>query len=78
MKNVSFCKTIYQLLRHIDKSYFPCINESNVKLYVARQWSERSSKQESEILNNPSVSGLVFSSFRFDNESPISRVGRRA
>ena len=59
------------LLQHIDKSYFPYIKESNVKLYVARQWGELSPKQESEILNHPAVSGLVFSSFRFDNSGTI-------
>ncbi len=66
------------LLQHIDKSYFPYIKESNVKLYVARQWSELSPKQESKILNHPAVSGLVFSSFRFDNKGPISRGDWRA
>jgi len=59
------------LLQHIDKSYFQYINKSTIKLYVARQWNEWSPKQESEILNYSSVSGLVFSSFRFDNEGFI-------
>jgi len=69
---------LLSLLQHIDKSYFPYIKESNVKLYVARQWSERSPKQESEILNHPAVAGLVFSSFRLDNSEPIARGDWRA
>jgi hypothetical protein len=43
-----------------------------VKLFVARQWDERSAELETQILNNPAVSGLVFSSFRFDNSQAIA------
>ena len=59
--------------KQLDKTYFPVVSKSSVKLYVARQWSQRSEKKESELLCNPTVSGLVFSSFRFDNPGPIAR-----
>jgi len=61
------------LLQHIDEVYFPYFKKSKAKLFVARQWSQRSEKEENEILEHPAVSGLVFGSFRFDNPGPISR-----
>jgi hypothetical protein len=45
----------------------------NAKLYVARQWQERSIAKENELLKLPGVAGLVFSSFRHDNHGPIKR-----
>jgi len=59
--------------KHLNESYFPIVSKSSVNLYVARQWNQRSEKEEMELLNNPSVSGLVFSSFRFDNPGPLAR-----
>ena len=61
------------LRKQLDETYFPVVCKSPVKLYVARQWNQRSEKEESELLCNPSVSGLVFSSFRFDNPGPLAR-----
>ena len=43
------------------------------KLYVARQWDERSEEQEAAVFSQPVVQGLVFSSFRFDNPGPLAR-----
>lgn len=61
------------LLQQIDEVYFPYFKKSKAELFVARQWDKRSEKEEKEILEHPAVSGLVFSSFRFDNPSPIAR-----
>jgi len=61
------------LLEEHLNTYLPYISENPTKLFIARQWVNRSKKQESEILKNPAVSGLVFSSFRFDNPGPISK-----
>ena len=57
----------------IVNTYAPIANAENTKLYVARQWQERSETKEKELLQIPSVEGLVFSSFRHDNPGPIRR-----
>jgi hypothetical protein len=57
----------------IIKTYIPEFNGKNAKLFVARQWQERSYKTEKELLMLPNVAGLVFSSFRHDNPGPIKR-----
>jgi hypothetical protein len=57
----------------IVKTYAPVFNRKNTKLYVARQWQQRSEKKEKELLQIPNVEGLVFSSFRHDNPVPIRR-----
>ena len=58
---------------HLMETYFPVVSKVPVKLYVARQWNERSEEEESELLDESSVSGLVFSSFRSDNPGPLAR-----
>jgi len=58
---------------HLREIYSPVVSKFPVKLYVARQWNERSEEKESELLYESSVSGLVFSSFRFDNPGPLAR-----
>jgi hypothetical protein len=57
----------------IINTYGPIADGENTKLYVARQWEERSQTKEKELLQIPSVEGLVFSSFRHDNPGPIRR-----
>lgn len=57
----------------IDKTYAPVFDGKNAKLYLARQWQERSNKKEKELLMLPGVAGLVFSSFRHDNPGPVKR-----
>ena len=61
------------LKEHLRKTYFPVVSKAPVKLYIARQWNQRSEKEESEFLEESLVSGLVFSSFRFDNPGPLAR-----
>jgi hypothetical protein len=53
--------------------YRPVLCQKSTKLYLARQWHERSEKKEKELLGIPWVEGLVFSSFRHDNPKPIRR-----
>jgi len=57
----------------IVKTYAPVFNGENTKLYVARQWQERSKTKEKELSKLSGVAGLVFSSFRHDNPGPIRR-----
>jgi hypothetical protein len=57
----------------IVKTYDPVFDGNNTKLYVARQWQERSKTKEKELLKLPGVEGLVFSSFRHDNPGPNKR-----
>jgi hypothetical protein len=57
----------------LDKSYAPVFQGQPARLYVARQWQERSEPKERALLRHPAVSGLVFSSFRHDNPGPVSR-----
>ena len=61
------------LEENIVKSYTPVFDGKNTKLYIARQWQERSKTKENELLTLPSVAGLVFSSFRHDNPESVRR-----
>ena len=61
------------LQHHLQVAYAPVLANGTVKLHVARQWDERSGKEEADIHGQPSVSGLVFSSFRNDNPQAIAR-----
>jgi len=56
---------------HLNSAYEPVLRNQQVDLYVARQ-------EERRLLSYPSVKGLVFSSFRFDNPEPVSRGDWRA
>jgi hypothetical protein len=66
------------LERDITFTYGPLFRGQGTKLYLARQWQERSEAEESALLRNPVVTGLVFSSFRHDNPGPVSRNDWRA
>jgi hypothetical protein len=59
------------LKEDIVKTYAPVFNGTNITLYAARQWQERSESKEKELSMLPGVDGLVFSSFRHDNPGPI-------
>jgi hypothetical protein len=64
---------MYFLEKDLVRTYGPVLNQKNTKLYVARQWQERSETKEKELLKLPSVAGMVFSSFRHDNSGPVRR-----
>ncbi|MBW2412707.1 MAG: hypothetical protein JRF72_23160 [Deltaproteobacteria bacterium] len=57
----------------VVKTYAPVFNGRSAKLYLARQWQERSELKEKELLKLPGIEGFVFSSFRHDNPGPIRR-----
>jgi hypothetical protein len=58
--------------------YGEAVRASSTRLYVARQWRERTEDGERELLATPGVSGLVFSSFRHDNPAAVRRGDWRA
>jgi hypothetical protein len=61
------------LLDHLNSVYELVFRDHPVDLYVARQWGARSEEEESRLLTQPIVKGLVFSSFRLDNPGPVAR-----
>ncbi|MFQ6672689.1 MAG: hypothetical protein ACE5KY_05265, partial [Candidatus Tectimicrobiota bacterium] len=66
------------LIEHLSWTYGPAVAQAPVDVYVARQWDERSEAAEAALLAHPTVRGLVFSSFRFDNPGPVARGDWRA
>jgi len=60
-------------LDHLSSYHEAVFKDQAVDLYVARQWDDRSEDEERRLLAHPTVKGLVFSSFRFDNPAPVSR-----
>jgi len=61
------------LLEHLRSTYAPAFCDQPARLYVARQWDERSPEAEAQLLEQPAVTGLVFSSFRHDNPGAAAR-----
>ena len=67
------------LVAQLDLDYGPLVlSDEEVKLFVARQWSDRAPQLETELLAHPCVSGLVYSSFRHDNPEAVARGDWRA
>ena len=66
------------LHEQLEHSYSELISKSKVELYVARQWDERSEEEDNSLLKYPFVSGLVFSSFRYDNPGLLKQADWRA
>ena len=60
------------LEHQLTDQYGPALDGKPTRLYVARQWSEPSASEERALLDHPTVSGLVYSSFRFDNAKRIA------
>lgn len=61
------------LVDDLNLSYGPVFEGNRSRLYVARQWVDRSETEEHRLLSHPAVDGLVFSTFRFDNQRQISK-----
>ena len=57
-------------LNQVYSEKFP---NSKSKLYVSRQWTNTTQKDQESILDHSSVSGLVFSSYRYENQSAIQK-----
>jgi hypothetical protein len=68
--NGSGMKSLKEDILH---TYGPVLSQKRTKLFIARQWQERSESKEKELSRLPGVTGLVFSSFRHDNPGPIRR-----
>jgi len=71
-------KSLKPLESDLAESYAPVLEESLVKLYVARQWHTPDAEREAALLALPGVSGLVFSTFRYDNPGAVARGDFRA
>ena len=56
--------------RQLVDNYAPEVRSSRARLYVACQWDARSPDREAVLT---AVTGLVFSSFRFDNPQAVAR-----
>ena len=63
---------------HIHETYAPAFKGRKTALLVARQWDERDEAEESALLSQPVVAGLVYSTFRHDNPGPVARGDWRA
>jgi len=61
------------LLEHLQETYAPVFADAAAELYVARQWVDSDEQAEQDLLSVPCVSGLVFSTFRFDNPEAVAR-----
>ena len=66
------------LADHLRAAYGPEAATTRTKLFVARQWCERSEVEERELLAIAGVAGLVFSTFRHDNPDAIAHGDWRA
>jgi hypothetical protein len=62
---------MHTLEEDVVKTYAPVFDGASAKLYLARQWQERSASKEKGLSGLPGVDGLVFSSFRHDNPGPV-------
>ncbi len=67
-----------ELLIQLDEIYQPTLSKFPMNLFISRQWQERKSSEEEALLSHPSVTGLVFSTFRFDNPQAIEKGDWRA
>jgi hypothetical protein len=61
------------LREDLSLEYQPVFSDRHARLYLARQWQQRSAGEEETLLEHPIVEGLVFSSFRHDNPGPVRR-----
>ena len=61
------------LSEDLEKIYSKKFPNNTSKLYISRQWANTTSKDQEEILQYSCVSGLVFSSFRYENQSAIKK-----
>ena len=66
-------KNMPPLKDQLDEVYQPIISKYAQNLFIARQWQKRNPNQENELRSHPSVTGLVYSTFRFDNPQAIEK-----
>ena len=58
----------------VAATWAPACQAHGVPLYIARMWKERDPAMEAHLQQIPGVSGLVFSSFRYDNPEVCRRA----
>lgn len=78
LQNYADGRNMPSLTAQLAENYGPGLAGSEARLYVARQWDERSRETEERLLSQSAVSGLVLSSFRHDNPGPVARGDWRA
>lgn len=66
-------RAVPPLEEQLRTDYGPEVAARNTRLFVARQWCERDDEAERALLDIPGVTGLVYSSFRYDNPAPVQR-----
>jgi hypothetical protein len=71
-------KNLRPLRQDLEENYSQVLAGSRTRLYVARQWHAPDEDEENELLAVPGVSGLVFSTFRYDNPGALRRGDFRA
>lgn len=57
----------------VRSAYAPALAGQSTDLYVARQWDHCDDAEERGLAEEPGVSGLVFSTFRHDNQAAVAR-----
>lgn len=57
----------------VREQYAPLVTAHQTGLYIARQWDERDPAEDVLLSGESSVTGLVYSTFRFDNPAAIRR-----
>lgn len=62
-----------ELLTDIRERYAPLVKEHQTRLYIARQWDEADPREDMLLGGEPGVTGLVYSTFRFDNPAAVRR-----
>jgi hypothetical protein len=71
-------KGLLPLERDLEETYAPVLTGSAARLYAARQWDAPDEETERRLLSLDGVSGMVFSSFRYDNPGAVRRGDFRA
>jgi hypothetical protein len=71
-------KGLLPLKEDLEKTYAPELARGDTRLFVARQWHAPDLEGEEALLSLPVVSGLVFSTFRYDNPAVVQRGDFRA
>lgn len=65
-------KGMPELHDHLRETYAPVFDGADAELFVARQWAEPNEETEEALRSLQGVSGLVFSTFRYDNPEAIA------
>jgi hypothetical protein len=73
MQNYIDGKGMPGLPDHLRDIYAPVFADTDAELFVARQWAEPDERIEEQLSSLPGVSGLVFSTFRFDNPDALAK-----